>query len=319
MILLEAILFILSSGLLFNKRFRENPFLVLIAGTIGLVSSYFLTEEIYRRFIAPPPSSIVSDKPLRLPIDPDSRIPVLRKAGLNPEVEHAVMAAELAAERARRIVLQVLEKETTWDGAANRARTAAGDAKLELRGTKVLHPVIESEDNQRETGDYAGEVALVGGVLTPEGFGEMLGTSWGTYHGHWHNGKRDGPGVYSNRRGWQYKADYKLGYRPPGLVVLERPSRDPTDNTYIFVGDDGTGLGYKKTSYQDSRSYQIGHICDGGSSQTCYLIEVRGDGTIYAGQENKGGVGVGAVFSPEGSVVKQGVWKDGVLDAEYTP
>jgi hypothetical protein len=47
--LLALLLFILSSGLLFNERFRHNYFAVGTAGVIGLVSSYFLFETISTR------------------------------------------------------------------------------------------------------------------------------------------------------------------------------------------------------------------------------------------------------------------------------
>ena len=43
---IPAILFVLSSGLLFNQQFRENIVLVTIAGLIGLVSSYYLIVQI---------------------------------------------------------------------------------------------------------------------------------------------------------------------------------------------------------------------------------------------------------------------------------
>jgi|SRR5208337_3785262 len=52
MILLDiiaAILFILSSGVLFNQKFRDNAFLVIMAGVIAIVSTYFLGEQILER------------------------------------------------------------------------------------------------------------------------------------------------------------------------------------------------------------------------------------------------------------------------------
>lgn len=51
MIFVEAILFVLSSGLLFNEQFRENKPLFLLAGLIALTSSYFLFEEMTARLI----------------------------------------------------------------------------------------------------------------------------------------------------------------------------------------------------------------------------------------------------------------------------
>jgi peptidoglycan hydrolase-like protein with peptidoglycan-binding domain len=49
--IIPAILFVLSSGLLFNKRFRENGVLLFFAGSIALVASYFLFDEIANRLI----------------------------------------------------------------------------------------------------------------------------------------------------------------------------------------------------------------------------------------------------------------------------
>ena len=46
MIVIEGILFVLSSGLLFNERFRSNIFLIGIAGSLALVSSYLLIQQL---------------------------------------------------------------------------------------------------------------------------------------------------------------------------------------------------------------------------------------------------------------------------------
>ena len=49
--LVALLLFILSSGLFFNKRFRENYVAIGLAGIIALISSYFLFEEIATRVV----------------------------------------------------------------------------------------------------------------------------------------------------------------------------------------------------------------------------------------------------------------------------
>jgi hypothetical protein len=41
-----ALIFVASSGLLFNKRFRDNGFLLAVAGIIALVATYYLTRAI---------------------------------------------------------------------------------------------------------------------------------------------------------------------------------------------------------------------------------------------------------------------------------
>ncbi len=42
-------LFVLSSGLLFNKKFRDNAFLVVMAGLLAVISTYFLGEQMQER------------------------------------------------------------------------------------------------------------------------------------------------------------------------------------------------------------------------------------------------------------------------------
>jgi formylglycine-generating enzyme required for sulfatase activity len=50
--LVAAFFFVASSGLFFNERFRSNRWLVLCAGIIALLSTYFLTEELIDRSIS---------------------------------------------------------------------------------------------------------------------------------------------------------------------------------------------------------------------------------------------------------------------------
>jgi hypothetical protein len=50
--LLAALMFVASSGIFFQERFRRNRFLVVCAGTIALVSTYLLTEELVDRAIS---------------------------------------------------------------------------------------------------------------------------------------------------------------------------------------------------------------------------------------------------------------------------
>ena len=47
--IIPALLFILSSGLLFQDRFRENRWMVAFASVVALVASYFLFEQITDR------------------------------------------------------------------------------------------------------------------------------------------------------------------------------------------------------------------------------------------------------------------------------
>jgi hypothetical protein len=49
-IAIEFIFFVSSAGILFNDGFRRNRIAVLIAGAIGILSSYFLAESIWNRF-----------------------------------------------------------------------------------------------------------------------------------------------------------------------------------------------------------------------------------------------------------------------------
>jgi hypothetical protein len=54
-IIIEALFFVLSSGLLFSKRFRSNTLLVVLVGLVALAASFFLGEQIWVRWIAPRP------------------------------------------------------------------------------------------------------------------------------------------------------------------------------------------------------------------------------------------------------------------------
>jgi hypothetical protein len=47
-----AVLFVASSGLLFNERFRRNRYLVVAAAVIALASTYFLTEQLIDRALS---------------------------------------------------------------------------------------------------------------------------------------------------------------------------------------------------------------------------------------------------------------------------
>lgn len=320
MLLLEAILFILSSGILFAQKFKDSPLLVIAAGLVALVSSIFLTGELWNRFVVPQPvGQTATALPVRLSIDPDSKIPILAKTHLNPDVEHEVVLAENAADRARKVVVEVQTREVEWDYAANLARNSAANAKGEA-GTgsrRVLHIELDAPGAGKETGTYAGEVAMIDGAFRPHGFGEMQGANWGHYVGRWQNGKMDGPGIFSNRRGWQYKADFRNGDRTSGLVVLSRPDRTADAASFMFVGDERTTLGYFKLSYQEKGRFQIGETCQGPNT-ICHRIEVDRDGTIYAGQASSTRSGIGARFSPGGELLQQGLWQDGQLAAAYT-
>jgi hypothetical protein len=62
-----AILFALSSGLLFNERFKRNYLLVGITATIAILSSLFLMQELSARIGFGVPAA-VRDTPLAEPV-----------------------------------------------------------------------------------------------------------------------------------------------------------------------------------------------------------------------------------------------------------
>jgi hypothetical protein len=49
---LEFILFVGSSGILFNEQFRRNPFAIGVAGCVGLISFYFLMQTVTEKLDA---------------------------------------------------------------------------------------------------------------------------------------------------------------------------------------------------------------------------------------------------------------------------
>jgi hypothetical protein len=59
--LVEFLLFVASSGVLFNEQFRKNHLAVSIAGCIALTSFYFLAQTVLDKF---GPVSSIQTKPL---------------------------------------------------------------------------------------------------------------------------------------------------------------------------------------------------------------------------------------------------------------
>src|ERR1700729_3708173 len=49
--IIAALLFVMSSGLFFNGRFRHNIIAVTVAGTVATVSSYLLIDSFHLRFL----------------------------------------------------------------------------------------------------------------------------------------------------------------------------------------------------------------------------------------------------------------------------
>lgn len=81
MVLIEAVIFVLSSGLIFNERFRTNKSLMAIAGLIALASSYLILEEVTKRIVkdqlgsqSPAPAIIAEPSPKKpaTPVGPNS-------------------------------------------------------------------------------------------------------------------------------------------------------------------------------------------------------------------------------------------------------
>jgi len=68
--IIAAIIFVLTSTILFNGRFRENRFLVLCAGAVALVSTYYLTRQLVDQLISerlPRQTSGPSSQPPSIP------------------------------------------------------------------------------------------------------------------------------------------------------------------------------------------------------------------------------------------------------------
>jgi hypothetical protein len=51
---LGALLFVLSSIILWHERYKKNRLLMILAGILALGSSYFLVEEVTKRFVHKP-------------------------------------------------------------------------------------------------------------------------------------------------------------------------------------------------------------------------------------------------------------------------
>ena len=88
--ILMALLFILSSGLLFHERFKNSKVLITITGLIALVGTYFLFEQITGRMIQAEidrrfgqPSTAAVPQPATL-VPPDSGVAAAPAPGPSP-------------------------------------------------------------------------------------------------------------------------------------------------------------------------------------------------------------------------------------------
>jgi hypothetical protein len=81
---IAAMLFVGSTGLLFNERFRSNHFLVFCAASIALVSTYLLTEQIVRQIVSKVLVEWDRDPPARSSAVPAS--PASKTDGTSPHV-----------------------------------------------------------------------------------------------------------------------------------------------------------------------------------------------------------------------------------------
>jgi formylglycine-generating enzyme required for sulfatase activity len=90
--------FVLSSGLFFNERFRENYLAVGLAGLIALLSSYFVFETLWDRFPAATP---ISSPRTQLPPNPAPQLPPVTStttAPLSSDRERALKPKDTFAE-----------------------------------------------------------------------------------------------------------------------------------------------------------------------------------------------------------------------------
>jgi hypothetical protein len=88
MILIEVIaglLFVATSGLLFNERFRRNRYLVIAAAILALISTYFLFEQVVSRAIKERLESETAEQSAPSPDTTNSAPPRVKSGSVQPE------------------------------------------------------------------------------------------------------------------------------------------------------------------------------------------------------------------------------------------
>jgi hypothetical protein len=287
---IAAILFVLSSGLLFQKRFRENAFLLVVAGVIGLVSSYFLIETIgediqhWLNHTEPPVS------------------PPQTSAKLNARVAAAIAKAEaFETEAHARAADAAIVVDQATDAAA-RARAAAAHAQPGLEGYSF------DETSTSETGlksHYNGEAAA-------DAVGVMTWDDGDRYEGEWKANMMTGTGIYYYHSGQIYTGQFQQGVQ---AGIGQRSVKDKTHYEGQFAADTMNGVGV--VTFPDGEVH-AGQFSDGFFEG--YGIATLADGSRFLGEWHRTKLnGYGAKFDGRGTLIEQGVYENDKLQKRLGP
>ena len=181
---IPALLFVLSSGLLFQSRFRENLVLVLLAGLIALVSTYFLVVQIATFSKVSIPQSLIALLSGSTSVVPQ---PLPKKTALNSTVADGIRQAEDVESDARKIANDAEIK-------SKRALTAARLTKAKVSN----HSEFSVRNEAGLTINYDGEVD---GRGVADGVGVMDWSNGDLYCGEFRGNQVIGLGKYKTADG----------------------------------------------------------------------------------------------------------------------
>lgn len=293
--LFAGLMFVASSGIFFQERFRKNWLLVACAGAIALLSTYFLTVELTERIVNQrlDQSGTQSEpQPPRSASEAEAPPPTAVRAGYDPALLHA---------NVRGVVEQARQLENRANAAAQRARDALAQGEEAARrarnGQEGYRAFDFPSDDQRRR-----------------------------YEGAWSNGEPNGYGVVTvgagSKVGDRYAGYWRGGVLSgPGVHIYAQNQNNPNDNWSVlryegeFVNDvkNGVGVYYWRDGYRHAGGFRDGVKSGPG-------VYRFADGRRYEGGfaiDRRDGYGV--EWDPQGRVIRQGVWRDDALASPLKP
>jgi TonB family protein len=114
-IVLEFVIFVVSSGLFYSQRFRHHLWAVLIAGAIATGSSLIFFYDLYEKLEARAEAPVVVKQVVRVPVVQHiSRPPALSRAE-NCRKDYPLLARILGQEGTTEVAFQVMADGTLSD------------------------------------------------------------------------------------------------------------------------------------------------------------------------------------------------------------
>lgn len=313
--IIAALLFLGSSGLLFQQRFRENVPLVIVAGVIALVATYYLTRDVARdiaievfREETRGTHTALPEKPPSVPDQISSSSQLVAPSPYAPAVADALDRARSVERDAQKTAAEAREAERRSGAAAGRAREAAQQARAGAAG-------FATWDGKTRTGlgkHFEGQVSSDG---VWNGYGVNTYANGDRYEGEFRAGAMSGIGIFL----------YANGERSFGEL---RDNQSNGATVYVWTGGDryegefhddnigGTGVLYGGSSVSYHR--KVGQFAN--NMLNGYGAIYWKDGTSDIGSWTDDRLnGYGAKLDANGKIVAQGYYEKGVLKTAMTP